>query len=563
MKIRFFASFLACSFFLHGQFKPTEVEFSPPLDIPLILAGTFGELRSNHFHAGLDIKTQQREGLPVYAIAEGVVSRIKVDHWGYGKVVYIQHPGGYTSVYGHLQKFGPNIENYVKNMQYQNQSYQIEAFPKFGELVVNQGDVIAFSGNTGGSSGPHLHFEVRDSRNENPTNPLLYNFEIKDKTSPTLESLFVYPLSDGAVVNKSELRIEIPLSRQPDGSYLAQPINAIGTIGFGVSAYDRHDLAANKNGLFQIVQRVNGSTITEITFDRFSFDESRQLNTLIDYPYLTRYGKRIQKCFRDSGNRLSLFKANENDGKINVETGMSYSAEIELADRSGNRTLVRIPILGKEESPGVVKDVITTPYLVRSDQPSSFNLDKAIVYFPAGAFYQNAYLDLAAQGDTVVLHEPTLPLERNFTLTFSIADLQESAREGLCIVRLNDRNTPIFYETYRRAQSVSIRSRELGRYTTKQDTVPPKIRPKNFKAKQWLNHYRYLSVIIEDELSGIDTYKAYLNGKWILMEYEPKKRTLTYAFDEVATNGPQFDLKVEVTDVAGNSSTFETTFFRQ
>lgn len=563
MRFRLFAFLLYFSFFLQGQFKPAAAEFRAPLDIPLILAGTFGELRSNHFHAGLDIKTQQREGLPVYAIADGVVSRIKVSHWGYGKALYIQHPGGYTSVYGHLQKFGPKIEEYVRNLQYQNQSYEIEAFPKYGELNLTLGDLIAYTGNTGGSAGPHLHFEVRDSQSENPTNPLLYNFEVKDNTIPTLENLFAYPISEGAVVNKSEVRIEIPLSRQPDGSYLAQPVNAIGTIGFGISAYDRQDMASNKNGLFKISQRVNGSQSSEITFERFSFDETRQLNALIDYAYYARFGKRIQKCFRDSGNNLSLFSAFANDGKINVAAGQSYTVEIELKDVNGNLIRIQIPIVGKSEPPEVLKEVNTTPYLVRSDQPSNFSLNKASVYFPAGAVYENTYLNLEARGDTVVLHEATLPLERNFTLTFSISDLDESERKGLCIVRLNERNNPVFLETYQRAQSVSIRSRELGSYTLLQDTVPPKIRPKNFKPKQWLNHYRYLSVMIEDSQSGIDTYNAFLNGKWILMEYEPKKRTLTYTFDELAAKGPQFDLTIEVTDVAGNSSNYTTTFFRQ
>ena len=563
MKSRIATLLLFFSFFLQGQFKPNVPEFRAPLDIPLILAGNFGELRSNHFHAGLDIKTQQREGLPVYAIAEGTVSRIKVSHWGYGKALYIQHPGGYTSVYAHLQKFGPKIEEYVRSLQYQNQSYEIEAFPKYGELALNPGDLIAYTGNTGGSAGPHLHFEVRDSSNENPTNPLLYNFEVKDNTIPTLENLFAYPISEGAVVNKSEVRIEIPLSRQPDGTYLAQPLNAIGTIGFGISAYDRQDMASNKNGLFEVSQRVNGTESAEISFERFSFDETRQLNTLIDYPYYARFGKRIQKCFRDSGNNLSLFRSLENDGKITVEQGQSYTVELQLKDINGNSLRIQIPILGKSEPPEIFKEAITTPYLVRSDQPSNFSLNKANVYFPAGAIYENAYLNLEAKGDTVVLHEPTLPLERNFTLTFSIADLEESERKGLCIVRINDRNTPVFYETYQRAQSVSIRSRDLGTYTLSQDTVPPTIRPKNFKPKQWLNHYRYLSVLIEDGLSGIDSYNAYLNGKWILMEYEPKKRTLTYTFDEIASNGPQFDLKIEVSDVAGNSNTYQTTFFRQ
>ena len=151
---------LCCSLWASGQYAGPETNFRPPLDIPLILSGTFGELRSNHFHSGIDIKTQQRQGLPVYAVETGTVSRIKISHWGYGKALYIAHPNGYTSVYAHLQKFGPKIEAYVKKLQYQKQRYEVEVFPEYGELTVSKGDTIAYSGNTGGSSGPHLHFEI-------------------------------------------------------------------------------------------------------------------------------------------------------------------------------------------------------------------------------------------------------------------------------------------------------------------------------------------------------------------------------------------------------------------
>jgi len=184
------------------------------MDIPLILAGTFGELRSNHFHSGIDIKTQQREGLPIYAIGDGSVTRIKISLWGYGKAIYVAHPNGYTSVYGHLQKFSPKIEAYIKQLQYQKKSYEVEVFPDLGEIKLTKGEVLAYGGNTGGSSGPHLHFEIRNSITEKPTNPLLYGLEVRDATNPILEKLYVYPLSKGSVVNKSTDKVEVNFSRQ-------------------------------------------------------------------------------------------------------------------------------------------------------------------------------------------------------------------------------------------------------------------------------------------------------------------------------------------------------------
>lgn len=563
MKHFFWSLACLCTVTLAGQYASPEPDFGPPLDIPIILAGTFGELRSNHFHSGIDIKTQQREGLPVYAVQDGTVSRVKVGLWGYGKVVYIAHPNGYTSVYGHLQKFGPEIEAFVNALQYKNRSYEVEAFPEYGQLTVRKGDLIAYSGNTGGSSGPHLHFEIRNSLDEKPTNPLLYGLEVRDATNPTLEGLYAYPLSENARVNQSEVRVEIGFSRQADGTFLADPVTATGTIGFGIKAYDRQDMAANKNGLFRIRQSVNGQLLTDLDFEQFSFGETRLINTLIDYPYYARYQSRIQKCFRDAGNTLSLYKALANEGKLDVQEGLSYQVEISLTDLAGNETLVRIPVQGQAQQALALREQAVTPYYVRADKPIGFELGRAKVFFPAGSFYHDAYLDLGNQGDTVRLHEPTLALDRSFTLSIDVADIPEAERSQLFIARLGARDRAEYYNTYKRANTFSIRTRDLGRYTLARDTVPPTIRPKNFKPRQWLTHYRYLSLEISDDLSGIAGYSATLNGEWILMEYEPKTRTLTYAFDDRTGSTPQCDLEVEVTDNVGNSTLYKATVFRK
>ena len=211
--------------------KYPENTFIPPVDIPIVLAGTFGELRSNHFHGGIDIKTQQRQGLPIYAIGDGIVTRIKIAHWGYGKAIYVAHPNGYTSVYGHLKRFNPEIEKYIKALQYDKQKYEVEVFPDYGELSLKQGDVIAYSGNSGSSSGPHLHFEIRTSLNSKPTNPLFYGYEVRDGT--TLVGLFAYPLGEQAQVNQSANKVKLNYTRQADGS-LADKVKALGEIGFGL-----------------------------------------------------------------------------------------------------------------------------------------------------------------------------------------------------------------------------------------------------------------------------------------------------------------------------------------
>ncbi len=550
-------------YFGNAQYKPEGTEFRPPLDIPIILAGTFGELRSNHFHAGVDIKTQQRQGLPVFAIEEGTVSRIKVSHWGYGKALYIAHPNGYTSVYAHLQKFSPEIEAYIKELQYRKQSYEVETFPEYGTLTLEKGDLIAYTGNTGGSSGPHLHFEIRNSLNEKPLNPLHYGFEVRDATNPTLQGVYAYPLSDGSRVNRSGRRVELSFRRQADGTYLADTLVAAGSIGFGVRAFDRQDMAANRNGIYKLRQMVNGDTYTDLEFASFSFGETRYINTLIDYPYYARNRSRIMKCYRDSGNRLSMYNSLVRDGRIDILEGRTYSVELELSDLAGNSTRLTIPVFGKREPLLTDEEEKRTPYYVRADKPASFQLEGAQVYFPADSFYENAFLDLKVVGDTVELHEPVLPLHRNFTLTFDVSSIPADQRRQTFIARLDRRNRPQYVRTFRRGNSFSMRSRELGHYTLARDTTAPKISPRNFKARQWLTNYRYLSLRISDDLSGIAEYSARLNGKWILMEYEPKTRTLTYNFDDRIGDARQCELEVTVTDNCGNETTYATTVFRR
>jgi hypothetical protein len=562
MRKRIFLLILLLFQFSYGQEKYPKDAFRSPLDIPLILAGTFGELRSNHFHSGIDIKTQQRQGLPVYTIADGTVTRIKVSHWGYGKALYVAHPNGYTSVYAHLQKFSPEIEAYVKEVQYQKRSYEIEVFPEYGQLKVYKDSLVAYTGNTGGSSGPHLHFEIRSSLSEKPTNPLLYGLEVRDATNPTLEALYAYPISSDAVVNQSEERVQIPLNRQADGTYLATEVKAVGTIGFGVAAFDRQDLAANQNGLYELEQKVNGKVTSAFDFDDFSFGETRLINTLIDYEYLSKYRRRIQRCFRVNGNGLSIYKVLENDGKITVQPGLNYSVEISLKDLAGNSTRVIIPIEGTREAPQQTREKFISEHYIAAVKPNNFDLGKAKVYFPANTFYEDFYIDLKSVGDTITIHNNTVPVHKNFTVSFHTDEYDESFLKSAFIARLDEKMRPDYNKTYKRGNTFSIRTRALGTYTLVADTVPPSVRPRNFKSKQWLNNYKYLSLTISDDLSGIASYEATLNGEWILMEYEPKNRTITYNFDDKILDKKQCDLKVVVTDNVGNSTTFTSSFFR-
>ena len=553
---------ILCSFQLFAQPQVPQDYFESPLEVPLVLSGTFGELRSNHFHSGLDIKTQQREGLNILASAQGYVSRINVQHYGYGKALYIQHPNGYTTVYGHLQKFSPEIEAYVKKHQYQKESYEIELFPEAGVLSVNQGDLVALSGNTGGSGGPHLHFEIRDG-NQRPMNPKLFGINVSDKRPPIINSLFAYPLDEESHVNNSAERQQIKLIPLQDGSYTTNKIDACGNIGFGISTVDQQDMAPNKNGVYRIETKLNGEKIFSLPFNRFSFAETRHLNQLIDYQYYSKNRSRVQKLFVEPSNPLSLYEDVVAEGKLNIKDSLDYSYVISVSDFSGNERIIRIPIQGKNSSEIKPKQDLQTDYFVQANQAFQVEENGIDVYIPKNSLYQDAYLDINFNGDTVSLHKDEIPIHSNITIGFDASKYKPEEREKLFVARLGYGGRPNYSSTYRKGNRITTGTRTFGDYTLVADITPPKINPVNFADGQWISSNRDLKVKISDDLSGIKSYRATVNGKFILMEYEYKNNTLTHNFSDGVVTETENDFKLIVTDNVGNSSTYETKFFRK
>ncbi|MGY5851690.1 M23 family metallopeptidase [Salegentibacter sp. F14] len=562
MKVITILSLLLTGLSLYGQPSVPEDYFASPLEVPLVLSGTFGELRSNHFHSGLDIKTQQRQGLKVLAAAEGYVSRINIQHYGYGKALYVQHPNGYTTVYAHLQKFSPEIEAYVKKRQYANQTYEIELFPEAGALKVSQNELIALSGNTGGSGGPHLHYEIRDG-NQRPMNPKLFGVKIKDSRPPIINSLFAYPLDDESHVNNATERQKIRLIPLQDGSYTTETIDACGNIGFGVSTVDQQDMAPNKNGVYKVETSVNGADIFSIEFNRFSFAETRHLNQLIDYKYYSNHRSRVKKLFVEPGNPLSVYNKVVSEGKLNIKDSLEYTYEIRVTDFTGNERLIRVPIRGRNNGELPPKEINKTDYFVNADQAYSARENGIDFYIPAGSLYQDTYLDVAFNGDTIDFHTDQTPIHKNITLGFDVSQYSPEAREKLFIARLGYRNRPQYSSTYKKGDRLTTGIRTFGTYTLATDDTPPRIRPVNFRDGQWISSNNTLKLKISDDLSGIKSYRATVNGKFILMEYEYKNNTLTHDFDDGVVTETENDFKLTVTDNLGNSNTYEAKFFRK
>jgi len=308
-KIFFILAMIIAFHFGTSQIKKNIPEgyFKNPLDIELKLSGTFGELRSNHFHSGLDIKTNQRTGLKVYATAAGYVSRIKIERYGYGKAIYITHPNGYTSVYAHLSKLSPRIEKYLKKKQYAKESFEIQLFPGDLDLRVDQGEVVAYSGNSGGSGGPHLHFEIRDSASK-PINPMMMGIEIPDSKKPLVKQVMAYPLDESSTINGKNKPTQLRLIPLKNGGYKTEKLNAYGLIGIGVNTSDKQNGSNNQNGVYQITTSFNGSPNFEVCFDTYAFNETRYLNQMIDYGFFKENKSRISKLFIPPGSPLSYHK---------------------------------------------------------------------------------------------------------------------------------------------------------------------------------------------------------------------------------------------------------------
>lgn len=532
--------------------------FRSPLDIPINLSGTFGELRPNHFHSGLDIRTNNVEGLPVYAAADGIIIRIKVSAFGYGKALYIAHPNGYTTVYGHLQKFNDKIEAYVKEQQYKQKSYEVELYPS--TLKVTQSEIIALSGNSGGSGGPHLHFEFRDTATEKIINPMAFGMNklIKDEMKPVISSLMVYPANDSTSVNKSRNPVSLSLQKQVDGSFLASKVVASGKIGFALNSYDLSTNNYNKNGIYKVVSYLNGSQNFKFEFDTFAFDESKHINYFIDFNRYKKLKQRFQKLFIKESYPLSLISGNTKSGFLDIKPNVNYTYKIEVFDFHGNKTIVNIPITYE-------KEVNPTPvaskgnFYIKTKSDYNFEFEKTAVYIPVNALYENASLNISEKENILDIENNYEAIQNGLTVTLDMSHLSEEEQKKAFVGTILGLKLD-YNSSFRKGNKVSTKVKAFGKYKVGFDNVAPRIYNPNFIEASNISKLSTLSVSINDALSGIDTYNAYLNGEWILMEYDYKTKKLIHNLKDGKVISGKNDIKIVVTDKLENTATFSSNF---
>ena len=542
--------------------------YTPPVKIPLHLSASFGELRSNHFHTGIDIKTQGRTGLPVNAAADGFISRIVVSPTGYGNALYIDHPNGTTTVYGHLKKFREDIQKYVRDIQYKNKSFHVDIAVPHDSFPVLKNEIIAESGNTGSSGGPHLHFEIRDTQTEEPLNPLKYNFPVSDKTAPKLFSLLIEPLSQTSHVNYSNTKKVYPVVFY-DGKYHISHnpvIPVYGKIGFAIQANDYFDNSWNKCGLYSIELDVDGTQHFLIQMDRLSFDQARYINSYIDYEMYVDKKRRYQKTWVEPGNKLQNYIFLNDQGISDIEDENMHHIKMVLKDTYGNTSELDFDVKGDFRDVKVPVKPFTKKFSYNKENRwhnNHFQID-----VPEGALYTDLnfqYKEIPATAffsDIHVIDKNTVPLQKSATIKIKTHNLPETLYSKALIVNVDTLTGEVDAAggTCRNGWMEGEIS-TFGNYAVTVDTVPPTIIPLSIKDKNTLTEPNQIRFKIDDDLAGIDSYEGTIDGNWALFEYDLKKKQIRYVFDKnrFETN-KNHQLVLKVTDTRGNTAVYEATF---
>jgi murein DD-endopeptidase MepM/ murein hydrolase activator NlpD len=537
--------------------------FISPVRIPLLLSANFGELRSDHFHSGIDIRTQGVTGHDIIAAAQGYVYRISVAPGGFGKALYLRHPSGHSTVYGHLEGFTPEIEEYVKTQQYAARSFTVNLFPPKDKFVFRQGELIGFSGNTGSSGGPHLHYEIRRSADEFPLNPLLFEFGVKDNIKPIIERLVIYEGSGSTKINGKNQELLLPASGSHGNYYINsdRPITISGKAGFGISTYDLLNDSWNKCGANAITLIVGSDTIYNFQIDGFAFDETRYINSHIDYRRKVRDNITVQQLFVSPNDRLSLYSGVKNRGMYDFVADSIYTVRIVVSDVHKNSSVLTFKVKsarGEAISDEGVTD--TNGRLLRWDKPYRMSDGDINISIPALALYDSVRFTYSRTempeslyADIFTIVNRFVPLHKPYKFSVKPKRIPPGLKDKMAIVTVGDGGKVSYAGGEWSGDFLTADFRTFGRYSVGIDTMPPVIKTNGFRNGADLTGKRELRLIITDDFSGIKSYEAFIDGSWALFEYDPKNNVIFHRFDgKRITKNSNHTLKLKVTDNRNN-----------
>ena len=538
-------------------------KYGSPLDIPITLSATFGEIRPNHIHAGLDIKTQGVEGKKVYAVADGYVSRIGVSPYGYGNVLYITHYDGYTSVYAHLQRFSGEIAKYVKQYQYKHKKFTSQIYPDADKFPVKKGDLIAYSGNSGGSGGPHLHFEIRHTVSEKPVNPMYFGYKIEDNAKPLIQGVAVYPLGDESTL-EGDIQPMYFSVEGSNGKYKLKDRNVVhgnGEMAFGICTYDIVGTQTNKDGPYLYELFLNDELAFQVEADSFSYSEPRYVNSLLDYRHYKQKKSSYVRTEVDPFNKLQMIEVK--NGTIIVEEGDTVNVRFKISDYAGNSSQISFKMVGSEY---VLVDRPLhrrSEYFVKADgtMNSEITIEAFSVSLERGTLFRDEWMPTGQRDEKGCCSRiyrfgtDEMTTFKNYKLRLRPNDeWADHPRKYIAYIDSNGKVSSL--GGVMKNGCMEVETRSLGEFTIKIDSVAPKVTASNFKDGQSVKELKSLRFKITDDMTGIETYDIYLDGVWVLGKYDAKNALLYYEFDEKMKSGVN-NVKVVVTDGVGNKKTLE------
>lgn len=534
----------------------------------MYLSGTFGELRSDHFHSGIDIKTESRIGKPVFAIADGHVSRIKISSSGYGKAVYIEHPDGYTSVYGHLWRFTEAVDTYVKQQQYSRRSFEVDLFPPAGKFTFSKGDTIGLSGNTGYSGGPHLHFEIRETASQVPLNPLLMGYHVDDADFPVITLLKIYPYGRNSLIDGRNEPKLIYTQRYKNGMHElngSEVVEISGDVFFGLNTFDPFNNGKNKNGVYSITYSIDTIPVFIQEFSRIPFHETRYINSLIDYEEQVVYRRGIQKTHIEPGNRLSIYRTARNGGIFTFSDSLLHNINIEVADINGNVSTLSFRVQS------VVSELVSleeladsTAVIFRHDTENHFSDEHISIRIPEDALYDTIIFDYSvkpakegALSPTCIIHREIIPLHKYIELGIRPDTMDEGLIPKMLMVR-EGRKEPLPYTVKWKDGYAVASTRDFGAYYLTADSTAPTVVPLMSDGRQ-ITAGDTLFFKATDDLAGISHYDGFIDDEWALMQYDKKSDLIYFVTDEDLPPG-EITLHLAVTDRLGNLKEMEYSF---
>ncbi len=555
----------------YTQVEYDKTDFVAPMHIPLILAGNFAELRSNHFHTGLDIKTKGSEGYRIYAIDSGYISRINISHWGYGKAIYITHPNGYTSVYAHLSRFPDKIEKYLRRKQFEMETEIITVYPDSLDLLVSREEIVAYSGNSGSSAGPHLHFEIRETETEKAVNPLLFGFDIKDDIRPTVSNIKIYPLDNGFVNGKNVEKVYSTSGSLGVYKLKDNPIiEVIGEVGIGVHTIDKLNGAGNKCGIYTIELFMDNNLVFRQKMDKIDFSTNRYINAHKDYNEYHNKKRSFHKSFVTDNNKLELYDGLINKGKLNFKDDTIHLMKYIIKDTYGNTSIVKFKLksntkmtkfISKDTSKG---DAIfmAGDVAIEKDDFKAY-LSENSVYEDLRAMYKAEEMTKAAS-DLHQFGDSKIPIQYYFLMKIKTENITKNMETKAVVVSVSADRRKVYSKGGEYKDGwVETKVRAFGDYAVKIDSIAPVVKPVNISEGKILSTAKNIQFKISDNLSGIETYDAFVDGHWVLGNYKPRRGTYTIPFNSYnKISKGKHRLKVQVFDERGNETTKEYSFTR-